>query len=152
MAQVTAAVLLVRHAVALARREWQGHDAARPLTVKGQQQAKGLIGLLADVPMDRVLASPARRCIDTVTPLAAVRGREVDKVDALAEGTATAALDVLFDDAGTVVACTHGDVIEAVLDALRADGWDLPSVPKNAKGSTWVLAQGHGRYLPPSTL
>ena len=151
MAAVTSPVLLVRHAVASSRMEWTGDDGDRPLTERGERQAVGLIGQLADHPVARVLSSPARRCVDTVVPLAAVRGRTIEEVHALAEGTADAALDLLLDVDGGVVACTHGDVIEAILDELRSRGWELPPEVFCAKGSTWVLAAADHRatYLPP---
>ena len=154
VAAVTSTVLLVRHAAAASRRDWTGDDGDRPLTERGEQQAVGLIGQLADHPVARVLSSPARRCVDTVVPLAAVRGRTIERVQALAEGTADAALDLLLEMEGGVVACTHGDVIGAMLDELQQRGWDFPPELRYAKGSTWVLAAAARRatYLPPPSL
>lgn len=45
--------------------------------------------------------------------------------------------------------CTHGDVVDRVLDGLAAVGWPLPIALPRAKGSTWVLSPKAGRYIPP---
>lgn len=136
-------VLLVRHAVAVARRSWSGDDALRPLDDRGRRQAAGLAGLLAPFGATRVLSSPAVRCVDTVAPL----GLAVEVDDDLFEGRfapAEALVRSLLEAGGTAVACSHGDVIPALLDAF-AVRWE-----KCQKGSTWVLeADGSARYLRP---
>ena len=149
-------VLLVRHAVALARRKWSGPDGLRPLTPRGVRQAEGLPEMLGDYEIQRVLSSPAVRCVDTVGPLAKDRGLEIEETDDLAEGTRHLALARVKACASTPSAlCSHGDVIPWVLNALvDRDGVDLGPEPKCAKGSTWALEfEGsrctRARYIPP---
>jgi phosphohistidine phosphatase SixA len=128
-------VLLVRHARAGERSEWEGDDRLRPLDEKGRRQAEGLVELLADYPVDRIFSSPYVRCVESVEPLAAATGFEIEQVDELAEGsTGDAVLRLLSSgDASCVVLCTHGDVVEEVLgDGLK-------------KGATEVLALEDGR-------
>lgn len=136
-------VLLVRHAVAVARRSWSGDDELRPLDDRGRRQAAALAGLLAPFGATRVLSSRAVRCVDTVSTL----GLPVEVEDALFEGRFTQAealVKSLLEAGASVVACSHGDVIPAVLDAFGVP-WE-----KCQKGSTWVLdAGGPARYLPP---
>lgn len=59
--------VLVRHGIAVAREEWEGQDADRPLTEKGKrrvrQVAAGLLRL--DVCPTVMYASPARRARET---------------------------------------------------------------------------------------
>lgn len=141
------AVLLVRHAKAGDAEAWVPSDDLRPLTPKGEAQARALVDLLAGFDVDRVLSSPSMRCSQTVAPLAAARGLVVEPTDDLAEGSATPALALvrsLVAEPGHTVLCTHGDVMEGVLDDLgvRRDGF-------TRKGATWVL-DGEGiRHLPP---
>jgi phosphohistidine phosphatase SixA len=128
-------VLLVRHARAGDREAWEGHDHHRPLDKKGRRHADELVEHLAEFPIDRVLSSPALRCTQTVMPLAAARGLEVEEVVELAEGSSD--MDVLrllgALDLECVAVCTHGDVIdELVGEVLR-------------KGSTEVLELEAGR-------
>ncbi|HZQ29407.1 MAG TPA: phosphoglycerate mutase family protein [Acidimicrobiales bacterium] len=143
-------ILLVRHAVAVSRKSWPGDDNLRPLTRRGEQQAAGLVELLSPYPADRILSSPAVRCVATVTPLAEARSLKVETAGALREGRGHHALDLVLDAVGDVAVCTHGDVIDVVLAGLRHVGWPIPSRPRCAKGSTWVLnPRGPCVYLPP---
>ena len=151
------AVLLVRHAVALARRKWHGPDEERPLTPRGALQGERLPEALAGYEIDRIFTSPSVRCVDTVAPLAKVRRLDVEPTRDLAEGSTHLALALVRAHA-TIPACmcSHGDVIPWVLSELRQrDGLDLGDDPKCAKGSTWVLEFDGGRctsaaYVPPS--
>jgi broad specificity phosphatase PhoE len=81
---------LVRHAKAGSRRDWEGPDRDRPLSRKGRRQAEGLVELLADRPVRRVLSSPYLRCVQTVEPLAEKLGLPVEQVAALGEDAAPA--------------------------------------------------------------
>lgn len=149
---------LVRHAKAGSRRDWDGPDPERPLSRKGRRQAEGLVHLLADRPVRRVLSSPYVRCVQTVEPLAEKLGLLVEDAPALTDRAPPAdAVALLRDLAGTTaVLCTHGDLIPPVLDTLAAtDGLPLPPDYPCAKGSTWELDVVNGRwlaarYLPPT--
>lgn len=143
-------LLLVRHAVALRRKDWARPDDLRPLSPRGDDQAAALPEVLAEFGVDRILSSPAVRCIDTVRPLATRLGLPVEEVPHLAEGSDDAAKDLLVGLEGTIVACSHGDVVPALLAVLAPetipDDGDVPC----AKGSTWVLDDpGAPRYLQP---
>src|SRR4051812_14666812 len=76
-------VYLVRHADAKSRSSWPDADHLRPLTKKGQRQARGLIPLYDSVNIRRVLSSPAVRCVATVAPLASKAGLDVQESKAL---------------------------------------------------------------------
>jgi phosphohistidine phosphatase SixA len=100
---------LVRHAAAVERHAWPDDDRMRPLDGTGRRQALEIVSALSSRNVRRVVSSPYIRCIQTVEPLAAARGLEVELDDRLAEGAGTAAQALLEEDG--VVACTHGDVI-----------------------------------------
>jgi len=149
-------VLLIRHAHAGSRRDWDGDDTGRPLSARGMAQAASLVGRLEGWAPVRVLSSPYRRCLQTVEPLAAALGVGVEIATELAEGADGAALGLVRRVGRQSVAlCTHGDIIPMVLEALAAeDGLDVGSRLRQAKGSTWVLEERAGRfvtarYLPP---
>lgn len=154
-------LLLIRHAEAESRSGWSQLDLLRPLSGRGRRQAFGLVSLLGDrVPIGALVASPSLRCIETLSPLAAVLGLTIEVSSDLAEGSdPTAAVERARIAArrtqAALVLCSHGDVIPAVLEALRAsDGLDLGPTPRCQKGSTWVLeAKRHhftsATYLPP---
>lgn len=134
---------LIRHGHAGDRSAWEGDDAARPLTDKGQRQAEAIAVALASEPITVVWSSPYVRCQETVTPMAQQRGLPVvDHLD-LAEGAyGTDALDALLAEAAAgrmVAACSHGDVIPELVGAAvrRGATLDGPADPK--KGARYVL-------------
>ena len=141
------AVLLVRHAEAGDRHRWEGPDQERPVSEEGRAQGEALTSALAGYEIARVLSSPYLRCTQTVEPLAAGRGLPVEQSEDLAEGSGPVALErvrsLLEGDAHTVL-CTHGDVVEEVLDGLG-----VGRAEETEKGATWVLRPGEARCLPP---
>ena len=143
-------LLLVRHAVALRRSDWTKPDHLRPLSPRGYAQAEALPSVLADLGVDRILSSGSTRCVETVQPLAAKLGVPVEELPQLAEGADADAADLLRALDGVVVACSHGDVIPALLSVL-APRLVASGEVECEKGSTWVLADGGAepRYLPP---
>lgn len=78
-------MLIVRHASAGERDDWEGDDRLRPLDTRGFAQAARLVELLDGHEILRVLSSPARRCVQTVEPLAHARGLDVEVREELAE-------------------------------------------------------------------
>ncbi len=144
-------LLLVRHADAGERAAWRGDDARRPLSPRGAMQARALVDLLlpllvgsprttAPPPSVSVHSSPARRCLETVAPLASRLGTEVVEDDGLLEGAPTTRLlRRLPDITVPTVWSSHGDVIPALLMELARDGVDLGEEPRCRKGSTWLL-------------
>lgn len=134
-------VYFIRHARALDRALWHHEDHLRPLTERGYRQAEGLARELRRARIDRVVSSKAFRCVDTVWPLARRLGVEVSPHDALFEGAgATAALALMRRLRGRRIAlCTHGDVMQEVLEQLDDDGVDLDGGIRLAKGSYWTF-------------
>lgn len=141
-------LLLIRHAHAGARKDWDGDDRSRPLSGKGVRQADALLVNLAPWPVQRILSSPFRRCMQTMEPLAADLGLTVEPCPALGEGQGAKALQLVRALADEKVAlCTHGDVIPDVLVSLAdEDRIDLGPRPRQAKGSVWILEATSGHF------
>ena len=123
-------LLLVRHASAGNRDEWTAHHHERPLDARGVEQAEHLVEVLARFPIERVLSSPAIRCLDTVAPLAAARGLVVEPRAELDEerhhGEGVALVRSLAGK--NVVVCGHGGLEAAI-----------PGAPQWHKGTTFVV-------------
>jgi 8-oxo-dGTP diphosphatase len=131
-------VVLVRHARAGDRAEWEGDDRLRPLDKKGRRQAKGLVALLEPYPIDGILSSPYIRCMQTMEPLAGARGLPLQEAEELAEGKTDADVLELLDrlEAECPVLSTHGDIVVELLgDELR-------------KGETQVFEYEGGELRP----
>jgi len=132
-------LFLIRHAHA-GDRTASSRDRFRPLTPKGHRRAEELATILEGQGVVRVLSSPATRCSQTVAPLAKAVGVEVEEVVELWEGASLDDVFALFDGlaAPVVAACSHGDIIPEVVDALNRSG--VPVTGRGCeKGSIWVL-------------
>lgn len=172
---------LVRHAKAHSRDRWWGRpDRERPLTEVGMDQARDIAQALQaeGPPIAKLFSSPWLRCTQTLDPLADALGVNVVEVDQLGEvislpvhdggdawvtsawlgGRAVAFLDrVVAEYAGRrIVACSHGDVIPALVAlVVGRDGLDTTDV-RCHKGGRFTLDFLDGRcvaadYHPPST-
>ena len=142
---------LVRHADAGDRMAWVGDDFQRPLDEFGQSQAEAIGAALKSRPVERILSSPAVRCVDTVVPLGRLLGLPVEIADELAEGSfvrdAFVLLRSLAAAEGDSVLCSHGDVIPGLLWALAQYGVDIPELGRCKKGSIWELEVSDGRIV-----
>jgi 8-oxo-dGTP diphosphatase len=151
------AVFVVRHAKAGDREAWEGDDRLRPLSKSGWQQARALPDLLEDARITRILSSPYLRCLQTVEPLAERVRIKVEMTAALAEGAGPGPIFRFVRSLKGLdaVLCTHGDVMQELVERLERLGIVPASqVDQLAKGSTWVLTERRGevaaaRYLPP---
>ena len=148
-------VYVVRHAKAGDRSDWKGDDRLRPLSRSGEKQAEALAEVLGKEPIDKILSSGYVRCVQTVQPLATRRNLPVETVKELEEGAGGESVIRLVEKfkGRNVVLCTHGDVVEELLERLIAQGV-VPRARANLeKGSTWVLDEKDGKitgakYLP----
>ena len=140
-------VVLVRHARAGERERCDGPDAERPLDARGRAQADALAMLLAAYGVQRIHSSDARRCLETVGPLAAALGLPVRAEPLLSEdGSAgdPAGAEQLVADlvarSGQAVLCTQRKTLGRVLPALLTGlGVEPDSVREPRKGGFLVL-------------
>jgi 8-oxo-dGTP diphosphatase len=135
-------IVLVRHGWAGDSERWHADDRRRPLDERGHVQALELPELLAPYPAERILASPYLRCVQTMEPLATLRGLVVEPAEELAqevqEEQGLAFVRALL---GThAIVCTHG-----------GSPWDELAGGRYEKGAAVVLdADGSPRLtLPP---
>ena len=126
-------LLLVRHASAGDRAQWVGDDRKRPLDKRGRKRAHELVAQLAPYPVEAILSSPARRCVETVEPLARARGLEIELHPQLTEELeSTEGVALVRSLVGRdVIVCGHGGLEHALPD---------PRVFK--KGSVLVVGPG----------
>jgi 8-oxo-(d)GTP phosphatase len=179
-------VLLLRHAWAGDRDEFDGDDRERPLDRRGRRQAEALpehliacdvieqpdppgSGQQADVVLVLV-SSPLVRCRATLEPLSEMLGATIALDEDLAEvepplrsddgwpdaawfGTrAVRAVDraVAAADGGTVIVCSHGELLPAALAAIaaRSDRQVPAAIDLTAKalpkGAAWLLHPAGG--------
>lgn len=159
----TTTIELLRHAAATARDGWWGRpDRDRPLTEIGHDQSRALRRQLVDgQPITGLYSSPFVRCVQTLEPLAGGLSLPIHDEEGLAEAMTLPVLDggdawvasawlagralsllnriVREHEGERVVACSHGDVIPAVMAALAGrDGLGLTDV-RCKKGARFTL-------------
>lgn len=136
---------VIRHAKAGDRGAWEGDDRLRPLTKSGKHQADALAKQFKDDRIDAILSSPYARCVQTVEPLAREKRLAVEASDDLAEGAGgEQILKLMTHRKGNVAMCTHGDLVEELLELLVGMGLVSRARLANEKGGTWILDNESG--------
>jgi 8-oxo-dGTP diphosphatase len=142
-ATVTSTVLLLRHARAGKRSQYQGDDRLRPLDKIGRRQARESVELLSAFRPERILTADRRRCEQTVAPLGERLGLPVLTVPEFADEAYLAdparTAESLYrhaEQVASTVICSQGSAIPGLLADLA-----VPVEHHNArKGSLWVLS------------
>lgn len=119
----TSALVVLRHARAHKRSDWDRADAERPLTDLGRGDAERLVPLLSAYGVTRVLTSDSARCRQTVEPYADDQVLAIDADPGLSEEGATPAsvsevvADLLAGKESAVL-CSHRPVLPEILARL----------------------------------
>ncbi len=153
----TVPFIVLRHAPAGRKQDWDGDDLLRPLDERGEAAALALVPLLACFEPIRVVSSPALRCTATVAPYAAHIGApvEVDAMFGLPDrhgrssssrtdvGDPVSAVTRLLADGVPTVVCAHRENIPEILRAAcKYLGAKPPPDPSVGKAGFWVLQAG----------
>jgi len=146
-------LIMLRHAKALAREEWQGEDEDRPLDQLGQQQAKRMLSIYQAFGLKSIHTSDAVRCYDTVLAMSRALEIEPTITKEISEYTfkkdKERALDYVRDVATEVgksgiptLLCSHNPVLPRMLEKLlKKSDFDgpKPEVAKLQPGDAWVV-------------
>ena len=138
---------------------WKAPDAERPLDSLGHLHALGLVELFPEPP-SALIASPTRRCVQTLQPIADAHALPIRQEGRLAPSAPLDEMLSLLREAGAAgtVFCTHGEVLERFYFALRSDRLHLhgPTAQILAKGVAWRLTTNDGDVTlsihPPMTV
>lgn len=141
-------LFLIRHAKAGKRSQWDADDSLRPLVEIGLKQSESIAESIVRLSPTALFSSPYVRCMQTLQPLAQLRGLTVQSHHLLAEGADFVAtvewIHTLSD--GTVM-CSHGDVIPQVINALERRGMEVSGFRDSRKGSVWVLDKHGDQFI-----
>lgn len=118
-------IIALRHAKATSRSDWDGPDAARPLTARGRAQAEAIVAPLRAFGIRKIVSSDAVRCVETVTPLARALDRrpvqtELISQDAWEDGVSDVrtVIGKRVRSGKPAVICSHGPVLPDILSEL----------------------------------
>jgi len=142
----TVPVVVVRHAKAVKRGQWDGEDQLRPLTDFGAQQAAMLTGLLRAYGVSQVVTSSATRCRDTVAPYAEQQVLGLQELVELSEekydaDAAARLLASLREHREPSVVCGHRPILPDLLADLGTSEEPL------APAELVVCHHRHGRLV-----
>ena len=147
----TKPLILLRHAKAVTRDEWQGEDDDRPLDSYGQNQAKRLLAMYQVFNLKQIHSSDAVRCYDTVVAIAKGLNIKLEVTGKLSESTFKKDKEKAFDYAKdliklneSVLLCSHNPILPKMLNKLTkksevdadegkllpADGWVIHRIGK----------------------
>jgi 8-oxo-dGTP diphosphatase len=142
----SSAMIMLRHAKALERTEWQGEDEDRPLQLVGQLQAKRMHSLYQVFGVDEIHTSDAVRCLDTVAQMAKTLQLTPIITNAVSEYTYKKNKEKSIDYAKDlikknkqVILCSHNPVLPRMMEKLtKKIDFDYPD-NKLLPGEAWVL-------------
>ena len=117
-------IILLRHGKAMPRESWDGPDHTRPLLQRGLNQAKLQGEGVAAFGPERLVSSPATRCLATIEPVSRVTGLEVstkkrisqDAWDPKGDGPRSVMEKAVSKRRATVF-CSHGPVLPQLLQS-----------------------------------
>ncbi|HEX2902077.1 MAG TPA: NUDIX domain-containing protein [Jatrophihabitans sp.] len=150
----TTTVVLLRHAKAGKRTQWQGDDRLRPLDKIGRRHAREIVPVLAGFVPRRVLAADRLRCEQSVIPVATTLSLTVqsapefsDEAQAADPGGTLSAFWRVAGQPGTTVICSQGSAIPNLLADLEVPSSSLDGDYPSRKGSIWVLSVIENRIV-----
>ncbi len=138
--------VMLRHAKALARQEWQGDDDDRPLELTGQLQAKRMLSIYQVFGLKEIYTSDAVRCFDTVAILAKSLKIDVQVAQEISEYTfkknkekSRDFVKELIKKNETLLICSHNPVLPKMLEKLTKKVDVEYEGSKLLPGESWVL-------------
>jgi 8-oxo-dGTP diphosphatase len=142
----TQVLILLRHAKAIAREDWQNEDLDRPLSAIGEQQAKRLISTLTPFGIREIHSSSAVRCYETINPLARALSLDYFFTDSLTEYvfTKNAArtfkyIDRLLENGEPTLICGHNPILPQYLaEKYSRQGFEISEAVLKP-GDAWIL-------------
>jgi 8-oxo-dGTP diphosphatase len=147
-------IILLRHAKALKRTDWDGDDGDRPLAQLGQIQSMRMLSKYLPFGITEIHTSDAVRCYETVAPIA--RSLSLDKIywselsEYAFEKDKKAAINVVNDiieSEAHAIVCGHNPVIPGIVAKFIGK--------KNFKeldhglmpGEAWILHHRDGEII-----
>jgi len=147
-------LILLRHAKAVAREEWESDDGDRPLAHIGQMQAKRFLSQLLPFAISEIYTSDAVRCYESIEPIARSLSLNPIFSPTLSEyaygkdkkSWSPLIKEILENDSSTLV-CSHNPVIPEIVKKLigkkNFKELDHDLLP----GESWVLHHRDGEIV-----
>ena len=142
----TKPLVLLRHAKAVSRDEWQGDDDDRPLDDLGENQARRLLAIYQVFNLSQIHTSDAVRCYSTVEPMAKGLGIKLEVTGKLSESgyrkdkerAFDYAKELLKEDSNSLI-CSHNPILPKMLNKLSKKSDVEADEEKLSPADGWVL-------------
>jgi 8-oxo-(d)GTP phosphatase len=136
----TFAIIALRHAKAVPPASWDGPDSTRPLLHRGLEQSKSTAAAVAAYRPQRLVCSPAVRCMMTMEPIAELTELTVNTSKGISQdsyeiGASTVAKVVKrqIEKGRTAVLCSHGPVLpDIITETAKATHTDIDASLRRA--------------------
>lgn len=123
----TVPLVVLRHAKAKPRSAWSRAEEDRPLAATGRRQALAVRRLLAVWAPEKIVSSPWRRCVETLSPLVKDTGLPLKDKRSLTEAAAKAkpkktrrVMRGLLEKRRALVVCSHRPVLPELFREVGA--------------------------------
>jgi 8-oxo-dGTP diphosphatase len=142
----TKPLVLLRHAKAVSRQEWQADDDDRPLDNLGENQARRLLATYQVFNLSQIHTSDAVRCYSTVEPLAKGLGIKLEVTSKLSESGYRKDKERAFDYAKELfkedinaLICSHNPILPKMLNKLSKKSEVEADEEKLSPADGWVI-------------
>ena len=150
----TTPLVLLRHAKALKRTDWDGDDSDRPLDNLGQLQAKRLLPQFYPYNVSEIHSSDAYRCMQTVEDLSralklnCIVGLDLSE-DAYSKDKEVALeyVSSLMNKNKHVLICSHNPILPKVLKKLVGKKYFKELDSKLEPAEAWIIHHRDGEVV-----
>ena len=151
----TTPLVLLRHAKAVKREEWDGDDGDRPLDVVGQRQAKHFLSNFLPYDLREIHSSDAMRCLETLEYLAKELQAKTTVTQDLSEYGYSRDKDSplkytkkLLKKGVPVLVCSHNPILPKVVkELIGKKNFKNLDYEKLSPGDAWVLHHRDGEII-----
>ena len=138
--------ILLRHAKAVSRDQWQGDDQDRPLDILGENQSYRLLSTYQVFNIKQIHTSDAVRCFSTVERMAKGLSIKLEVTGKLSEDTYRKdkekaieyAKDLIKGDENTLI-CSHNPILPKMLNKLTKKSDVEADEQKLLPAQAWVI-------------
>ena len=150
----TTPLVLLRHAIAVRREDWDGDDGDRPLDVVGQRQAKRLLPLYLPYGLKEIHTSDAMRCLETIQPIArsldikTIASKDLSEYGyAIDKELSLIYVQELFESNVPALICSHNPVIPKLVKKVLGKKNFKQLDEKLSPCDAWVLHHRDGEIV-----
>ena len=147
-------MVLLRHAKAVKRSDWNGDDSDRPLITEGQVMAKKLVSHLEMYGINEIHTSDAYRCMSTVEPFHEKFGTIKVVTDQLSEYAfqkddmlAVSYIKQLAKFGGNYLICSHNPILPLMVDQIVKYPEDFDLDNELHPGDAWIVHHRGGKVF-----